>query len=387
MATKRDYYEVLGVNKNATDDELKKAYRKLAKKYHPDANPDNKKEAEAKFKEVNEAYENLSDPQKRRMYDQFGHNGPQGFGGAGGPFGGQNGYYSYTSSGFDGFGDFGDLGDIFSSFFGGGFGGRNSSKQRGPRKGADLNVRMDITFEQSFLGVEKEIIITRDEECTHCHGSGAKPGTSPVKCPTCNGTGKVTGVQNTILGQMQTTRTCTACHGTGEIINEPCENCRGKGKVRKQPKIKVKIPAGIDDNQTVVLRGEGEPGEKGGQKGDLYITVKIKRHSIYTRKGSNVLCEVPITITQAALGAELEIPMVDGTKEKYKIPEATQTGSKFTIRNKGFKSINSTSYGDFIFTVTVQTPKRLSKEQRDLLVQLARTMNEQPPIKKRGLFG
>ena len=387
MANKRDYYEVLGVNKNATDDELKKAYRKLAKKYHPDANPDNKKEAEMKFKEVNEAYENLSDPQKRRMYDQFGHNGPQGFGGAGGPFGGQNGYYSYTSSGFDGFGDFGDLGDIFSSFFGGGFGGRNSSKQRGPRKGADLNVRMDITFEQSFLGVEKEIIITRDEECTHCHGSGAKPGTSPVKCPTCNGTGKVTGVQNTILGQMQTTRTCTACHGTGEIINEPCENCRGKGKVRKQPKIKVKIPAGIDDNQTVVLRGEGEPGEKGGPKGDLYITVKIKRHSIYTRKGSNVLCEVPITITQAALGAELEIPMVDGTKEKYKIPEATQTGSKFTIRNKGFKSINSTSYGDFIFTVTVQTPKRLSKEQRDLLVQLAKTMNEQPPIKKRGLFG
>ena len=387
MATKRDYYEVLGVNKNATDDELKKAYRKLAKKYHPDANPDNKKEAEAKFKEVNEAYENLSDPQKRRMYDQFGHDGPQGFGGSGGPFGGQNGYYSYTSSGFDGFGDFGDLGDIFSSFFGGGFGGRNSSKQRGPRKGADLNVRMDITFEQAFSGIEKEIIVTRDEECTHCHGSGAKPGTSPVKCPTCNGTGKVTGVQNTILGQMQTTRTCTACHGTGEIINEPCENCRGKGKVRKQPKIRVKIPAGIDDNQTVVLRGEGEPGEKGGPKGDLYITVKIKRHSIYTRKGNNVLCEVPITITQAALGAELEIPMVDGTKEKYKIPEATQTGSKFTIRNKGFKSINSTSYGDFIFTVTVQTPKRLSKEQRELLVQLARTMNEQPTIKKRGLFG
>lgn len=387
MATKRDYYEVLGVNKNATDDELKKAYRKLAKKYHPDANPDNKKEAEAKFKEVNEAYENLSDPQKRRMYDQFGHNGPQGFGGAGGPFGGQNGYYSYTSSGFDGFGDFSDLGDIFSSIFGGGFGGRTSSKQRGPRKGADLNVRMDVTFEQAFSGVEKEIIITRDEECTHCHGSGAKPGTSPIKCPTCNGTGKVTGVQNTILGQMQTTRTCTACHGTGEIINDPCEICRGKGKVRKQPKIKVKIPAGIDDNQTVVLRGEGEPGEKGGPKGDLYITVKIKRHSIYTRKGNNVLCEIPITITQAALGAELEIPMVDGTKEKYKIPEATQTGSKFTIRNKGFKSINSTSYGDFIFTVTVQTPKRLSKEQRDLLVQLAKTMNEQPPIKKRGLFG
>ena len=388
MAGKRDYYEVLGVNKNATDDELKKAYRKLAKKYHPDANPDNKKEAEAKFKEVNEAYETLSNPQKRKMYDQFGADGPQGFGGAGGPFGGQNGYYSYNGSGFDGFGDFGDLGDIFSSIFGGGFGGRtSSSRKQGPTKGADLNVRLDLTFEQAFSGIEKEIVITRDEECSVCHGSGAKTGTSPIKCPTCHGTGQVTQVQSTILGQMQTTRPCSACHGTGKIIKEPCENCRGKGTVRKQPKIKVKIPAGIDDNQTVVLRGEGEPGKKGGPKGDLYITVKIKRNSIYTRKGNNVLCEIPITRTQATLGAELEIPMVDGTKEKYKIPEGTQTGSKFIIRNRGFKSINSTITGDFVFTVTVQTPKRLSKEQRELLVQLAKTMNEQPPVKKRGLFG
>ncbi len=386
MATKRDYYEILGVNKNATDDELKKAYRKLAKKYHPDANPDDKAGAEAKFKEVNEAYENLSDPQKRRMYDQFGTTDPQGFGGAGGPFGGQGGYYSYSSSDF---GDFGDLGDIFSSFFGGGFGGRNSStrRQSGPRKGADLNLGLEITFEQAFLGVEKEVVITRNDTCHTCHGTGAKPGTSKTTCNICNGTGQVTQVQNTILGQMQTRRTCSACHGTGEIIKEPCETCHGKGTVRKQPKIKVKIPAGIDDNQTVVLRGEGEPGEKGGPKGDLYITVRIKRHSIYTRKGNNVLCEVPITITQATLGAELEIPMVDGTKEKYKIPDGTQTGSKFTIRNKGFKSVNSSSVGDFIFTVTVQTPKRLTKEQRDLLTQLAKTMNEQPPIKKRGLFG
>ncbi len=384
MATKRDYYEVLGVNKNATEDELKRAYRKLAKKYHPDANPDNKKEAEAKFKEVNEAYENLSDPQKRKMYDQFGHDGPQGFGGAGGPFG-SGGYYSYSTSDF---GDFGDLGDIFSSFFGGGFGSRNSSrKQSEPRKGADLNFTMDITFEQAFLGIEKEIIVTRNETCDACHGSGAKSGTSVTKCPTCNGTGQVTAVQNTILGQMQTRRTCSACHGTGEIIKEPCEKCRGTGKIRKQPKIKVKIPAGINDNQTVVLRDEGECGEKGGPRGDLYITVRIKRHSIYTRKGNHVMCEVPITITQATLGADLEIPMVDGTKEKYRIPEGTQTGTKFTIRNKGFKSINSSSIGDFIFTVIVQTPKRLTKEQRDLLMQLAKTMNEQPPIKKRGLFG
>lgn len=389
MAEKRDYYEVLGVNKNATDDELKKAYRKLAKKYHPDANPNNKEEAEAKFKEVNEAYENLSDPQKRKMYDQFGHAGPQGFGGAGGPFGGQGGYYSYNGSGFDGFGDFGDLGDIFSSIFGGGFGGGRSSsaKKQGPKKGADLNVRLDISFEQAFSGIEKEIIVTRDEECNLCHGTGAKPGSSPIKCPTCHGTGQVTQVQNTILGQMQTTRTCNACHGTGEVINEPCENCHGKGTIRKQPKIKVKIPAGIDDNQTVVLRGEGEPGKKGGPKGDLFITVRIKNHNLYTRKGNNIFCEIPITITQATLGAELEIPMVDGTKEKYKIPDGTQTGTKFTIRNRGFKTINSNAIGDFIFTVVVQTPKRLTKEQRELLVQLAKTMNEQPPVKKRGLFG
>ena len=385
---KRDYYEVLGVNKNATDDELKKAYRKLAKKYHPDANLDNKAEAEAKFKEVNEAYETLSNPQKRRMYDQFGPDGPQGFGGgAGGPFGGQNGYYSYSSSGFDGFGDFGDLGDIFSSFFGGGFGGKSSRKQNGPKKGADLNLQLDITFEEAFLGVEKEIIINRNEECSHCHGTGARPGTSVTKCPECNGTGQVRQVQNTILGQMQTTRTCATCHGSGEIIKEPCDICRGKGKVRKQPKIKVKIPAGIDNAQTVVLRGEGEPGEKGGPKGDLYITVKIKRHSIYTRSGNNVICDIPISITQATLGAELEIPMVDGSKEKYKIPDATQTGTKFVIKNKGFKSVNSNVVGDFIFNVVVQTPKRLTKEQRELLVQLAKTMNEQPPIKKRGLFG
>ena len=386
MASKRDYYEVLGVNKNATEDELKKAYRKLAKKYHPDANPDNKAEAEAKFKEVNEAYETLSDPQKRRMYDQFGPDGPQGFNGAGGPFGGGNGYYSYTSSGFDGFGDFGDLGDIFSSFFGGGFGGKTNRKQSGPRKGADLNLHLDITFEESFLGVEKEIVITRNETCSTCHGTGAKPGTNPMKCPNCKGTGQIKQVQNTILGQVQTTRTCPECHGTGEIIKEPCENCRGKGTVRKQPKIRVRIPAGIDNDQTVVLRGEGDPGEKGGPNGDLYITVRIKRHSIFTRKGNNVLCDIPITITQATLGGELEIPMVDGTKERYKIPEGTQTGTKFTIRNKGFKGVNSSSVGDFVFTVVVQTPKKLSKEQRELLVELAKTMNEQPPVKKRGFF-
>lgn len=385
MANKRDYYEVLGVDKNATDEELKKAYRKLAKKYHPDANAENKKEAEAKFKEIGEAYETLSNPEKRKMYDQFGHEGPQGFGGSGGPFGG--GYYSTNGfSGFDGFSDFGDFGDIFSTIFGGG--ARTTSRQqKGPRKGADLNLNIEISFEEAFLGVEKEIIINRKETCETCKGSGAKPGTNPVKCSVCGGLGQVRQIQNTILGQMQTTRACTNCHGTGEVINEPCETCKGKGTIRKQAKIKVKIPAGISDNQTVVLREEGDPGEKGGPNGDLYITVRIKKHSIYVRNGSNVLCDIPVTITQASLGSELEIPMVDGSKEIYKIPEGTQTGSKFTIKDRGFTTINGSTKGSFIFTVVVQVPKKLTKEQRELLVELAKTMNEQPPVKKRGIFG
>ena len=384
MAEKKDYYEILGVSKNATDEELKKAYRKLAKKYHPDANPDNKQEAEAKFKEVNEAYEVLSDAQKRKMYDQFGTADPSaGFGGgAGGPFGG-GWNYSYSTSGFD---DFGDLGDIFSSFFGGGFNTRQRRNQ-GPQKGADLKSSISITFEEAYLGCEKEIILNRNETCSVCHGSGAKPGTQKVTCQICHGTGVVRQVQTTILGQMQTQRPCTNCHGTGTVIKEPCENCHGKGTERKQAKIEIKIPAGIDDNQTIVLRGEGEPGERGGTNGDLYIVVKVKKHSIYTRNGDKVLCDIPITFTQATLGAELEIPMVDGSKEKYRIPEGTQTGTKFSIRNKGFKAVNGSYQGDFVFTVQVQVPKRLSKEQRDLLVELAKTMNEQPPVKKRGLFG
>ena len=387
MATKRDYYEVLGVSKTATDEELKKAYRKLAKKYHPDANPDNPKEAEAKFKEVNEAYENLSDPQKRKMYDQFGFDGPQGFGG-GGPFGGQQGgYYTYTS-GFDGFSDFGDLGDIFSSFFGGGFGGRSSSKQNNrPTKGADVKVNIDLTFEESYLGVEKEIPISRNEECPTCKGSGAKAGTSPETCGICHGTGVVTQVQTTILGQMQTQRTCSNCHGTGKVIKEPCETCKGKGRVRKSAKITIKIPAGISDGKTLIVRGEGEPGINGGPKGDLLVSVRVQRHSIFERDGDRVLCNIPVTFTQATLGAELKIPMVDGSTETYRIPEGTQSGTKFVIRNKGFKSIGGSYQGDFVFTVQVQVPKKLSKEQRDILMQLAKTMNEQPPVKKRGIFG
>ena len=320
------------------------------------------------------------------MYDQFGTADPsQGFGGAGGPFGGQGGYYSYTTSDF---GDFGDLGDIFSSFFGGGFGGASRSRtNRGPAKGADLRANISISFEESYLGCEKEIVLTRNETCSVCHGNGAKPGTKIENCTVCNGTGTVRQVQTTILGQMQTQRPCSNCHGTGKVIKEPCEKCYGKGVERKQAKIKIKIPAGIDDSQTIVLRGEGEPGTNGGPKGDLYITVRVKKHSIFVRNGDKVLCDIPITFTQATLGAELEIPMVDGSKEKIKIPEATQTGTKFTIRNKGFKSVNGAYQGDFIFTVQVQVPKKLTKEQRDLLTELAKTMNEQPPVKKKGIFG
>jgi len=387
MANKRDYYEVLGVDKNVSDDELKRAYRKLAKKYHPDANQDNKKEAEEKFKEVSEAYEVLSDSQKRRMYDQFGHEGPQGFGGgAGGP----GGYYSYTSSGFDGFGDFGDLGDIFSSFFGGGsgFGGKTArQKSTGPRKGRDLKYSLDVTFEESYLGVKKEITILRDEECLTCHGSKAKPGTKTSTCRACNGTGTIRQTVSTILGQMQTTKTCPECNGEGTKIEEKCTECRGKGTIRKTIKIQVTVPAGIEHGQTVVLRGEGESGIKGGPRGDLYIVVSVRNHSIFKRQGNNVICEIPITFTQATLGADLKIPMVDGKEENYKIPESTQPGTKFVIKGKGFKALNSNYQGDYIFTVMVQIPKKLTSEQRDLLTKLAKTMNEQPPVKKRGIFG
>ena len=383
MAEKRDYYEVLGVDRNATDEDLKKAFRKLAKKYHPDANPDNKEEAEKKFKEVNEAYEVLSDKQKRQMYDQFGFNAP-GAGGQGG------GYYSY-GSGFDGFGgfsdfgDFSDLGDIFSSFFGGGSSRTRSSNS--VRRGNDLKVNIDITFEEAYKGIEKEISINRNETCSSCKGSGAKSGTGAEKCSVCSGSGKIRQVVTTPFGQMQTQKTCSTCNGTGKVIKEPCPECKGKGRIKKAVKLKVKIPEGIDEGQTIVLKGEGENGYNGGPSGDLYIVIHLKKHSIYTRKAEHVLCDIPITFTNAALGTELKIPMVDGSVEKYKIPEGTQTGTKFTIKNKGFKSVNGNWRGDFVFTVIVQTPKKLTHEQRVLMVELAKTMNEQPPIKRRGIFG
>ena len=318
------------------------------------------------------------------MYDQFGFNGPQYGGGQGG------GYYSYGSDfsgfgGFSDFGDFGDLGDIFSSFFGGG--STRSRNSNGSRKGADLRVNLNITFEEAYLGVEKEITLNRNETCTACNGTGAQKGTSAETCGMCGGKGKIKQVVTTPFGQMSTQKTCTTCGGTGKVIKNPCTTCHGNGINRKSVKIKVKIPAGIDEGQTVVLKNEGEPGANGGPKGNLYIVVHLKKHSIYTRQGEHVLCDIPITITNATLGADLEIPMVDGTKEKYRIPEGTQTGTRFVIKNKGFKNVNANWRGDFVFTVVVQTPKKLTSEQRRLMTELAKTMNEQPPVKKRGIFG
>ena len=318
------------------------------------------------------------------MYDQFGFDGPQYGGGQGG------GYYSY-GSGFDGFGgfsdfgDFGDLGDIFSSFFGGS--STRSRNSNAPRKGADLRVNLNITFEEAYSGVEKEITLNRNETCKACNGTGAEKGSHPETCGVCGGKGKIKQVVTTPFGQMSTQKVCSTCGGTGKVVKNPCSSCHGKGIHRKSVKIKVKIPEGIDEGQTVVLKGEGEPGTNGGSKGNLYIVVHLKKHSIYTRQGEHVMCEIPITFTGATLGTELEIPMVDGKKERYKIPEGTQTGTRFIIKNKGFKSVNGNWRGDFVFTVNVQIPKKLTSEQRKLVTELAKTMNEQPPIKKRGIFG
>lgn len=383
----KNYYSILGVDKNASEEEIKKAYRKMAKKWHPDANPDNRKEAEEKFKEVGEAYETLSDPQKRRMYDQFGTAGPQGASGFGGFNGFNGGTYTYSTGGF-GFDDIVD--DFVSSIFGGGFGrsSRSSASATAPRKGNDLRYTVDISFEEAFIGLHKEIVVNKNEECDTCHGNGAKPGTSVQTCSKCHGTGKVKKNQSLAgFATIQTVVTCEECRGTGKIIPNPCETCKGKGTVRKQVTLNVEIPAGIDNDQTLVVQGKGEPGINGGPYGDLYVTVKVKKSSIFTRNGDNVECTIPITMTQATLGANIQIPTVTGEYEQFYIPDGTQSGTKFTLKGKGFKKVHTNNSGDLIFTVQVQTPKKLTKEQRELFIELAKTMNEQPPVKKKGFFG
>ena len=367
---KRDYYEVLGVQKGASADEIKKAYRKAAMKYHPDRNPGDKT-AEEKFKEVGEAYEVLSDDEKRQRYDQYGFAGVDpnfnagGFGGGG--FGG------------GGFG-FDDLGDIFGEFFGGGR-SRGGSAQNMPRRGENVMARLELTFEEAAFGCEKEVSAQRIENCAACSGSGSSDGKVET-CPQCGGSGQVRTTQNFMGMQMQSTATCPRCGGKGKIIKNPCLVCKGKGKVRRTNTVKVKIPAGVDQGQAVRARGEGCVGANGGPNGDLLVEIQIKPHKIFRREDRDVLCEVPISFAQAALGSSIQVPTLDG-KVEFEIPEGTQTGREFVLRDKGIPEINNPRRrGNHRFTVVVETPTHLTKEQKELLRQFDGTIEETPKIKK-----
>jgi len=373
MADKTDYYEALGITKDANDDQIKKAYRKLAKQYHPDANPGDSK-AEAKFKEVSEAYSVLSDPQKRAAYDQYGHSAfdPNSSGGQGG------------FSGYSGF----DANDIFESFFGGGFGDifGGGARRNGPRRGADLQTSMQIEFEEAVNGAEKSIQITSNEACDTCKGSGAKPGTTAESCKQCNGTGQERVMQQTMFGAMTSVRTCSACRGTGKIIKTPCTNCGGSGKVRQSKTLQIQIPKGIDNGQSIRLTGKGEPGERGGPSGDLLITIYVKPHRLFTRNGTNLYLEVPITFAQAALGSEISIPTLTGL-EKYTLKPGTQTGTAVTLKGKGIPSLrNNKNFGDLVATLKVTVPTQLTDRQKQLLKDFAESMGEEYTDHKKGFF-
>ena len=368
---KRDYYEVLGVSKGASEDEIKRAYKKLARKYHPDMNPGDK-EAEEKFKEVNEANEVLSDPDKKARYDQFGFAGVDPNYGAG---------VGYGAGGFD----FGDLGDIFGSFFGGGFGGGGQRRRNGPQRGESIRMSVSVDFTEAAFGCEKEVTVERSEQCPTCKGNGCAPGTTPEVCPDCHGSGAVTQSQRTPFGVMQTQAVCGKCRGTGKIIHQPCPDCHGSGRARKRKTVKVNIPAGIDNGQTISLRGQGHAGKNGGPNGDLLITVMVKPHDIFRREGTSVFCEAPITFTQAVLGAEMEIPTIDG-KVKYTIPEGTQTGTVFRLRGKGIPVLNGHGRGDQYVTVTIETPRGLNREQKEALKKFSETLGEGNYEKQRSFF-
>lgn len=369
---KRDYYEVLGVSRGASDDEIKKAYRKLAKKYHPDLNPGNA-EAEQHFKEVNEAYEVLSDSNKRSRYDQFGHAGVDpNYGAGGGGFGG-----------FDGSFDFGDLGDIFGSFFGGGFGGR--TQRNGPQRGESIRVGLTISFEEAAFGCEKEVSVDRVDQCPTCKGSGCEAGTTPEVCTQCNGTGTVQQRRQTPMGVFATTTTCPKCGGRGKIIHSPCKDCNGTGQQRKRKTIQVSVPAGIDNGQTISLRGQGNAGKNGGPAGDLLIVITVRPHELFRRDGNNVYCDAPITFTQAVLGGEMEIPTIDG-KVKYDIPEGTQTGTTFRLRGKGIPNLNGRGRGDQYVTVYIETPRNLNREQKEALKKFGDTLKEHNYEERKSFF-
>lgn len=357
MATNNDYYEILGVSRDADQDKIKKAYRKLAKKHHPDRNKDDPQASE-KFKEISEAYEILSDPDKRARYDQYGHSG-----------------INEDDFNFDDFarGGFGGFDDIFDMFFGGDAARR---QRRGPQRGSDLQYRLEISFEEAAKGTKKEITIPRTEECSTCGGSGAKPGSDVRTCPRCNGRGQIRVNQRTPFGQITQARTCDRCDGTGEIVSEPCPDCEGTGKVRRHRNLTVNIPAGVDTGSKLRMSGEGEAGDRGAASGDLYIIIKVKPHEIFDRKGDDIYCEVPINFVQAILGDEIQVPTLDG-KVKFKIPEGAQPGTTFRLKNKGIPHLNGYGNGDEYIKAKVVIPKSLSQEQKDLLIEFAEVSGDE----------
>ncbi len=370
MAEKRDCYEILGISKSATEEEIKKAYRKMAKKYHPDANPGNK-EAEEMFKEANEAYSILSDPEKKANYDRFGYAGVDPSGGAGG-FGG----------GFSGGFDMGDIFDMFGGMFGGG--GR-SQRPNAPTRGDDVGIRITIDFNEAIFGCKKDVTFTRIENCPDCNGSGAAKGTTAETCKKCGGRGSINVQRRTPFGIMQSSQVCDECGGKGKTIKTPCRECRGSGTVRKSKTLEVNIPAGIDHGQRIALHGQGDCGENGGPSGDLIIQVAVKRHDFFIRDGFNLLLEMPITFADAVLGAKITIPTPDGSGE-LTIPEGTQTGSTFAVRGKGVPKINGKGRGDLLVTVTIETPKGLSKKQKELLEEFNESTKEKNHSKLKSFF-
>lgn len=351
MPNKRDYYEVLGVGRDATDEEIRKAFRKLAFKYHPDHNHEDK--TGEKFKEINEAYEVLSDPDKRAAYDRFGHGGAE----------------SFFGRGFEGF-DFGGFGDIFDAFFGGA-----AAARHGPQRGNHLRYRMTINFEEAALGCEKEINITRTEHCSMCQGTGSKPGSSPSRCPNCNGSGQVRRVHESLFGRFAQTAPCPQCHGEGRIITEPCPQCRGRGQEKRKRSIVVNIPAGVDNGAQIRLSGEGEAGRRGGAAGDIYISLSVREHELFTRHNYDLLYELPINFAQAALGTEVEVPTLNG-QAKLKIPAGAQTGQIFRLKGQGVPHLRGGGRGDHLITLFVATPDSLTKKQRQLLEELGESLGQ-----------
>jgi molecular chaperone DnaJ len=364
MSAKRDYYDVLGVNQQATEEEIKKAFRRLARQYHPDVNKDS--DAEARFKEINEAYEVLSDRDKRASYDRFGHAGPQaGFGG------------------FGGFSGFGGIEDIFEGFFGG---MRSGQARRGPLRGEDLRYDLAIEFEEAIFGCEKEILVPRHEVCPQCQGSGAEPGTQPIRCPQCNGTGEVRRQQQTFLGSFVQVTTCPRCQGEREIVTTPCTRCRGRKVVQVERLISVKIPAGVDDGTRIRLAGEGEPGARGGPAGNLYVVLHVKPHTFFRREDSNILMELDVNVAQAALGDKILVPTLDG-EEELPIPAGTQTGEVFRLRGKGVPFLQRNGRGDQLVMIHVLTPTKLTKRQKELLTELSSTLGREVVHQpEKGLF-